>query len=563
MKYIIYQLLPRLFGNDNNHCIKDGDIQQNGCGKLNDISDKALSEIKKMGVTHVWYTGLLEHATQTDYTPFGLFHEHPAMVKGKAGSPYAVKDYYDIDPDLASIPCLRMQEFEDLVKRTHKASLKVVMDFVPNHVARQYHSDNTPEGCVPLGEKDDCRQDFSPRNNFYYIQEPLQCRFDMRDSAGLPYEENPTKVTGNDCFSAYPQRNDWYETVKLNYGVDYIGGKTQHFSPIPATWIQMRDILLFWTAKGIDAFRCDMAEMVPCAFWGWVIPQVKKHNKDILFIGEVYNPGMYRSYIHDGHFDYLYDKVGLYDTLRDITCGRKPASCITQCWQQIDDIRGNMLNFLENHDEQRVASDFYASCGEKGKAALIVSSCMNTQPFMLYSGQEFGERGMDEEGFSGRDGRTTIFDYWSVTTIRQWRNGGKYDGGGLSASSRDLYAYYKKVLCVASTEKAIAEGSFFDLMYVNGENAECNTGKTYAFLRSWRDELVFIAVNFDDKEVRQGIIVPQHAFDCMGIVQGLYTGKELISGEEKTCLLVPEQKIYVSIPAFGGVIIRLNKEEKR
>ena len=558
MKYIFYQLLPRLFGNDNDKCVKNGSIQQNACGKMNDITHKTLAEIMKLGVTHIWYTGLLEHATQTDYMRYGIYREHPALVKGKAGSPYAVKDYYDIDPDLASQPNRRMREFEDLVKRTHNASLKVIMDFIPNHVAREYKSDNTPKEHVPLGENDNPELNFSTQNNFYYIQEPLQCQFDMQGDELLPYEEYPAKVTGNNCFSAHPQRSDWYETVKLNYGIDYSSGGAQYFSPTPNTWNQMRDILLFWIDKGVDAFRCDMAEMVPCAFWSWVIPQAKERNKDVLFIAEVYNPGLYRQYIHEGHFDYLYDKVGLYDTLRRITRGESPASSITQCWQQLDDIHEHMLHFLENHDEQRIASDFYASDGDRARAALIVSSCMNTQPFMVYSGQEFGEKGMDEEGFSGRDGRTTIYDYWSVKTIREWRNHGKYDGKLLSPASLSLYTFYKKILRVASAENAITKGAFFDLMYVNMDNADFNPCKTYAFLRSYGGEQILIAVNFDNKETCQGIVVPQHAFDCLGWVPGSYTAQELVSDTQFPLALLPEQKIFVSIPACSGIILKWN-----
>lgn len=82
----------------------------------------------------------------------------------------------------------------------------------------------------------------------------------MKGAAAEAYKEYPAKATGNNRFDAYPNINDWYETVKLNYGIDYQNGNTPHFNPIPDTWTKMLDILLFWAGKNIDGFRCDMAE---------------------------------------------------------------------------------------------------------------------------------------------------------------------------------------------------------------------------------------------------------------------------------------------------------------
>ena len=404
-KIVVYQVFTRLFGNDNKHCIHNGDIAENGCGKLADFTSKALGKIKDLGATHIWYTGVIEHATQTDYRRYGITPDHPAVVKGKAGSPYAIKDYYDIDPDLAKDVPGRMKEFENLIQRTHRSGLKVIMDFVPNHVARQYNSDAQPNGTVQLGAHDDTSCSFSANNNFYYIPDSeLHAQFDMKAGAMDEYQEKPAKATGNNRFDAYPQIDDWYETIKLNYGVDYMNGGCTHFDSIPDTWNKMLDILLFWASKKVDGFRCDMAEMVPVEFWEWVIPQVKKIYPNILFIAEVYNPNEYHNYLFRGNFDYLYDKVGLYDTLRAIVCGQESATAITRAWQNLGGIEKRMLNFLENHDEQRVASNFFAGNPRKAIPALIVSACMNTNPMMIYFGQEFGERGMDNEGFSGRDG---------------------------------------------------------------------------------------------------------------------------------------------------------------
>ncbi len=558
-KIIIYQVLPRLFGNDNNRCINNGDITKNGCGKMSDFNAKTLKEIKKLGTTHIWYTGIIEHATQTDYRRYNIRPDHPAIVKGKAGSPYAIKDYYDVNPDIANDVPERMHEFEDLVNRTHKAGMKVIIDFVPNHVARQYHSDSQPDGTIELGANDDPNHDFSPYNNFYYIpQSELHGQFDMKGSAPEAYHEFPAKATGNNRFDAHPNINDWYETIKLNYGVDYQNGGTCCFSPTPDTWIKMLDILLFWASKKIDGFRCDMAEMVPVEFWEWAIPKVKEQYPGILFIAEVYNPAEYKNYLFRGNFDYLYDKVGLYDTLRNVICGYDSATAITRSWQSLDGIEQRMLNFLENHDEQRIASDFFASNPRKAIPGLIVSACMNTNPMMIYFGQEYGELGMDTEGFSGRDGRTTIFDYWSIETIRRWRNGGKYDGKLLGEDQKHLYSVYQKVLNICATEEAITKGLFFDLMYANHEGWRFNEHKQYVFLRKYENELLLIAVNFDNQPVDIAINIPSHAFDYLQLPSiDSYKATDLLTGKKEEICLLPQKATETSIAAYSGKILKI------
>lgn len=558
-KFVIYQVFTRLFGNNNTRLKPNGDKATNGCGRLADFTAKALEEIKALGATHIWYTGIIEHATQTDYRRYGIRPDHPAVVKGKAGSPYAIKDYYDIDPDLASSVTERMREFENLVKRTHKAGLKMIIDFVPNHVARQYHSDAKPTGVIDLGEDDHKEWAFSPQNNFYYIPGArLEGNIDLCKDAEEPYVEFPAKATGNDRFDAWPGTNDWYETVKLNYGVDYQGGGQWHFDPIPDTWMKMRDILLFWASKGIDGFRCDMAEMVPCAFWGWVIPQVKEQYPGLIFIAEVYNPNEYRNYLWCGKFDYLYDKVGLYDTLKAVTCHGQSAAAITGCWQSLEGIQTNMLNFLENHDEQRIASDFFAGNAVKARPAMIVSACMNANPVMVYFGQELGERGMDEEGFSGRDGRTTIFDYWTVDTIRRWRNGGKFDGKLLTDEEKALQAFYTRVLNLCTSEKALAEGSFYDLMYANYDNPHFNAHRQYTFLRKQGKELILLVVNFDEAPAEVGIHIPAHAFEYLGIAEKeSIKATDLLTGKKEDIALSPTLQVTTHVEGFSGKILKV------
>ena len=560
-KIILYQIFTRLFGNDNTECVHNGDIEQNGSGKLADFTPEALEAIKRLGTTHVWYTGIIEHATQTDYSAQGIRPDHKATVKGKAGSPYAIKDYYDIDPDLATSVPNRMKEFTQLVKRTHDAGLKMIIDFVPNHVARCYHSDAKPKSVIDLGEKDDTSLFFSPKNNFYYLPgTTLGGEVDWKD-----YTESPARATGNNRFDAFPSRNDWYETVKLNYGVNYLDGERTDFYPFPSTWLKMRDILLFWAKKGVDGFRCDMAEMVPFQFWGWVIPIIKEKFPHVIFIAEVYNTWEYYNYVKHGKFDYLYDKVGLYDTLIGIIRHQQSATDITRTWQNLGELRAHMLHFMENHDEQRLASDFIVGHGRPALPAMLVSATIDTCPTMVYFGQELGERGMDEEGYSGRDGRTTIFDYWSVDTLRRWRDGGTFSDKNLNEGERDLQNYYSRLLHIARDEKAISEGDFFDLMYVNPFTAEFNPHRHYAFLRKHENELMLIVANFDEWNTQVSVNIPADAFNYFGLpTLESVKATELLTGETLELPLSPNIPVHLTLPGWSGTIVKITlpKSEK-
>ena len=544
-KLIVYQVFTRLYGNRRVARKEYGTIEENGCGKLNDFTPTTLKHIREMGVSHIWYTGVIRHATMTDYSAYGIPRQHPAVVKGRAGSPYAITDYYDIDPDLATDVSQRMQEFEALVERTHQAGMKVIIDFVPNHVARQYHSICKPEGVKDLGEEDNPQNGFDPQNNFYYCPgQRFTPYFDLYHGETEPYLEEPAKATGNDCFHNAPGMNDWYETVKLNYGLDYYAGRVGHFSPIPNTWDKMTDILLFWASKGVDGFRCDMAEMVPAAFWHWATDKVKFRYPKMLFIGEVYNPAEYRNYLAAG-FDYLYDKVGMYDTLREVICGRQSTHAITGAWQQTDDIRDHMLYFLENHDEQRVASGFFAGTGSKGIPGLVVSALLQQNPLMIYAGQEYGERGMDKEGFSGHDGRTTIFDYWSIDTLVRAAT------RKLTVEEKLLKMQYNKVCQIAVTEKAAVDGACFDLMYVNG-----HLHRQYAFIRKAGSEVLLVVANFDELPVRIDVTIPAHAFDFLKIKEKNATTIELLSDKKGKITLKRDGAIPLELEPLGAVVLK-------
>lgn len=557
-KMVIYQIFTRLFGNTNQSNIRYGTVEENGVGKFNQINAAALQSLREMGITHIWYTGVIEHAVLTDFTAYDIPLDDADVVKGRAGSPYAIKDYYDVNPDLAEDVSRRMQEFEALVQRTHEAGLKAFIDFVPNHVARQYHSDAKPEGVEDFGMGDDIGKAFDPNNNFYYI--PRQAfqvpgEYNSLGDHSFPtkdgkFEENPAKATGNDQFTATPTVNDWFETVKLNYGVDYLNHRQTYFDPIPDTWLKMRDILLFWAGKQVDGFRCDMAEMVPVEFWHWVIPTVKEQYPELTFIAEIYNPEQYRNYIDHGHFDFLYDKVQLYDTLRAVVEGRADLRHVTDIWQYLRGKNHNMLRFLENHDEQRIASRFFAGNPEKAKPALVVSALLHTGPIMVYFGQEVGEPAGDgptggESGFSGDDGRTTIFDYWGVPEHQKWLNALAYDGGKLSDNQRELRNYHSKVLNL-SHEPAIAAGYFYDLHRHNRHFTRGYNDMVYAFLRFNEEQKLLIVSNFDAhnrQELR--LKIPGTAMEAMGLSSSKsYTLTDLLLTE--TLLKMDAGEVIIS-----------------
>jgi glycosidase len=483
-----------------------------------------LKGIKELGITHVWFTGVIEHAVLTDYTQYGIPLDDADVVKGRAGSPYAIKDYYDVNPDLAVNVPDRMKEFEQLLTRTHNNGLKVIIDFVPNHVARAYKSDGKPQGVKDLGEDDDKSVSFAANNNFYYLPgQSFQVpggynalgnnTFPTKDHK---FDETPAKVTGNDQFTATPGVNEWFETVKLNYGVDIQNGRKNYFDPIPSTWVKMKDILVFWAEKDVDGFRCDMAEMVPVEFWNWAIPQVKAVNPDVIFIAEIYNPDQYRNYIQAGRFDFLYDKVLLYDTLRQLLNGQRSTTDIDQIQKRLDGVNHNMLHFLENHDEQRVASRDFAGDMWKAAPAMVISATIDRGPVMIYFGQEVGEPGKGNEGFQGEDGRTTIFDYWGVPEHQKWMNGGKFDGALLTMEQKQLRQFYADVLTLAGKNPAIAQGEYIDITNFNISQNNFNQ-QVHAFVRFHDEDKLVIVNSFNSQDVVVKIRIPEEVVKQMGL----------------------------------------------
>lgn len=560
-KLIIYQLFPRIFTNTNANCVPWGTLEQNGSGKFNDYTSHVLKSIKELGVNCIWFTGVIEHATKTDFTKFGIAKDNPNVVKGEAGSPYAIKDYYDVDPALAESVPDRMKEFEALVKRVHKEGMKVIIDFVPNHTARVYHSDSAPAGIEDFGVRDNINMNFAPNNNYYYISnQQFYPDFNLAAEGNEPYIEFPAKATGNDCFTAFCTKNDWYETVKLNYGHDY-NDHSDHFDPIPDTWFKMLNIMRFWASKGIDGFRCDMVFMVPLAFWHWAIPRVKEAYPDMIFIGEIYDVALYRSFLGYGCFDYLYDKVNLYDTLVGIETHGRSAAQLTGCWQTVDGIGDCMLNFLENHDEVRFGSDAYAGDSLRVVPSLVVSAMMSKGPYLIYYGQELGESARDNEGFAGDNKRTTIFDYWSVSTIRRWYNGGKCNDALLSPHERWLRNVYKSVLTLCNEREALREGAFFDLMYVNLRLPGFNPHANFAFLRYKDDEILLIIANFSKEAAHVSLVIPDLAFEMTGLERGELVTADLLWGKPHKIRLSSTEPLTVFMSAGDALVLPIGKNK--
>ena len=519
-KLIIYQMMFHLWGNTTTNPQKNGDSNTNGTTKFNDVSNKALKVLHDKGFTHLYTTGIVEHATKEDYSKYGCSLDHPSIVKGCCGSPFAIKDYYDVNPFLANKPEDRLIEFNSMVERIHENKLKIILDFVPNHLARNYQSNIKPEGVNDFGVDDRNDVTFSPQNNFYYLPGteftvPYQAEIDKNTGV---YVEIPAKASGNNVFSSQPTIHDWFETVKLNYGIDYPNNGHIHFDPIPDTWHKMLEVLTYWTNFGVDGFRCDMAEMVPVEFWAFVIPKIKSINPYLIFIAEIYQPSLYADYIFKGHFDYLYDKVGLYDSLRSLMEQKHDAhtSAITKVWQQESgEFSNKMLRFLENHDETRINSPGFAQENIWSTIpAMLITATLHGGPFMIYFGQEFGEKANEIEGFNDADDRTTMFDFWRVDSHQRWLNYGAFNHELLTGQEKDLDLFYQHLFKFVKDSNAVQMGQFFDLQYVQRENYPSKY--VYSYLRYSHDEQLLFVNNFHSSETFPlEIIIPHLAFELM------------------------------------------------
>lgn len=523
-KVVIYQLVVRYFGNQNSTNRFAGTLEENGSGKFADINEEAIRSLKELGVTHVWLTGCLRQATLTDYSPLGLQADDPDTVKGRAGSFYAVRDYFDVCPDYAIEPAKRLVEFEALVARLHAAQLKVLLDFIPNHVARCYHSVIRPD--LNFGDGDDTTRFFARDNSFFYLVDPpgrptVITRPSSWNPPGVVFDGlvatedgapgRPPKATGDNCTSPEVGAHRWYETVKLNYGFNFTTGEAE-YEPRPRTWSIMNEVIAYWQAKGVDGFRCDFAHYVPPEFWRYLISAARARDAGAYFVAEAYpwegsgDPITHMRQLIDAGFDSVYDDAAYNMLKRIYVCAALQVDYEqTILCSPVE--RYRLLQYLENHDERRIASplvhghDAHHSgfgSAEAGYQLAPLQYLQSRGPVILYNGQEVGETGGGLKGYNQDDGRTTLFDYWCMPELSRWVNGHRYDGGRLTDEERALRSYYRDLLSLCQDESAVAEGHWALKYYNRPERfADCPSDLfSFARFAPASGRMMVVAANF-------------------------------------------------------------------
>lgn len=581
-KVVIYQVFTRLFGNTNTTNAPWGTIEQNGVGKFSDFTPEALESISKLGTTHVWYTGVPHHAVINDYTELGTSLDDPDVVKGRAGSPYAVKDYYSVNPDLANDPSNRLAEFDALIERTHDAGMKVIIDIVPNHVARNYASISAPEGVEDFGASDDTSVEYAKHNNFYYIPgEAFQVPEFPEGHAPLngenhpladgQFDEFPAKWTGNGSRAAQPSFHDWYETVKVNFGVRPDGSYDFPTLPanlrdasnaeivafwndieVPNSWVKFKDITFFWLERGVDGFRFDMAEMVPVEFWSYLNANILVSYPETFLLSEIYQPPLYRDFIEVGRMTAIYDKVGFYDSLKAVMQNRGTVTSLLAEHEGVADIADHMLHFLENHDEQRIASNEFAGDARLGRPAMLASVAISRSPSLIYFGQEVGEDGMLDAGF-GTKTRTTIFDYWGVPAHQRFMNDGAFDGGQSTDQELKLRAFYETLMQATVNSSALL-GEYQSLHALN-LNKSAYTERQLAFAR-WSDNEQVIAVsNFAQEHVELSLSLPNSLIEAWSLNAG-DKFEDALSDQTATVVEIDGQlQLQLSVAGHHGALL--------
>ncbi len=428
----IYQVAPRTYA-----------AQGNGAalaGKLSDMTTDRLREIRDLGIDYLWLTGVLEHAAraQTD----------PDVVKGEAGSYYAIYDNWDVSSEIGT-----MADFEAVIERAHSVGLRVLIDFVANHTARLHRTDVVCKQHLDFGRGDRTEVAFDRDNNYYYMPNtsftpPTQTGSAGSDGAfdtdiftpGIQLE-SPARVTGNDIVSPNPPISDWFETVKLNYGWDLIN-KRANYSPRPRTWNQMIDVARYWVEKGVDGFRVDFAHAVPIEFWRTFAAELKAVQPQVFLLAEAYEtdyrmklPGFTFYDMLDAGFDSVYNSAMYWAMHNQV---QRPGDMRSAVPNRSPALAANIVNrgfqftqYLENHDEERVASRTFAPwIGERAQRAelgLAYTAYLGLMPgnLLMHGGQELQEDASVFGSYAGDNGKTSIFDYVYQSQTRLWQSGNR------------------------------------------------------------------------------------------------------------------------------------------
>ena len=533
MRPVIYQLFVRHFSNFSQGQKPWGSKEENGCGTFEGITDTALAAIAQMGVTHLWLTGVLRHATQT---PYAGLPAHPAcVVKGIAGSPYAVVDYFDVDPDLAVVPEARLDEFRALLTRCRRHGMIPMLDFVPNHVSRCYESTIAPQH--QFGARDRRDVFFDRHNSYYYLAQGAGDGRMLLPDGEFAAERGCGRVTGNNAALWAPSAYDWYETVKLNYGCDYRHGAAEAealpgmMAPdvaVPHTWLLMDEVLAWWQDMGVGGFRCDMAHMVPPAFWRWAIARARLRDGGVFFMAEAYNDHMkltagdVHTTLLEAGFGGVYDAEA-YQALRALFESNAWANDLDACHRPDGPRFTGGVRYVENHDEPRMASPlFWGGVGEYvARAAMVAQYASTAAPVLFYNGQETAERAEGPGGFGGNNGRSSIFDYTHLPRLQRWTHGGRYDGALLSDDERSLRDFCGRLLRLLQ-HPALAKGEFYGLNWANmqtpdfgREPGESTSGhRAYAFLRhdAAARATLLVVCNFSPTQAASlHVHIPSHA----------------------------------------------------
>ena len=587
MRPVIYQLFVRHFSNFQKGGVRNGTRKQNGCGTFAGVNDAALEAIAQMGVTHLWLTGVLRHATQT---PHPGLPAHPAcVVKGIAGSPYAVTDYFDVDPDLAEEPQERMEEFCALLGRVRRCGMVPMLDFVPNHVSRCYASRGHSELEPGMWDRKDVF--FARDNAFYYLAPPPNGdRRVILPEGEFEAERGCGRVTGNNAATWLPSVFDWYETVKLNYGCDYRHGAAEAESlpgvlttadAVPRTWRIMDHVLAWWQELGVGGFRCDMAHMIPLPFWRWEIARARLRDEAVFFMAEAYDdpmkltPGDPLQDLLAAGFSGVYDAPA-YRALRDLYEGGVWANDLDTFHRPENPLFTGGVRFVENHDEPRLASPlFWGNCGaDVARAVMTAPYTTSCGPVLFYNGQETLERAEGPTGFGGDNGRTSIFDYTTLPRLQRWTCGGRYDGSELSTEELELRCFCGRLLRFLQ-HPALAAGTFYGLNWSNRatpgygrEGEETTSGhRLYAFLRhnSQSRHTLLIVCNFSpNRNADTHIHIPRNACEWAHKTAPRFSFTDILDPASAPLSATPDQLdtdgLPVHIPAGNARIFEWKQE---